>query len=113
MRSARDTIGERSLAGRLQKLRLQRGWNMDHVAAAAGISRTTLFHLERGETSRPRASTLHKLAGVFEVSTQDLAPSVGEAGAPDAATNAIRDPRSANDDSDAFRGAFDRATNPV
>ena len=44
----RRQVRASSLGSRLLALRLQRGWNMDHVAAAAGISRTTLFHLERG-----------------------------------------------------------------
>lgn len=60
------------LGERLQILRLRHGWNMDEVAAAAGISRTTLFHLERGEIERPRASTLHKLAQVFQIPVEDF-----------------------------------------
>jgi transcriptional regulator with XRE-family HTH domain len=60
------------LGERLQTLRLRHGWNMDEVAAAAGISRTTLFHLERGEIERPRASTLHKLAQVFQVPVESF-----------------------------------------
>jgi transcriptional regulator with XRE-family HTH domain len=60
------------LGQRLQTLRLQHGWNMDQVAAAANISRTTLFHLERGEIQRPRASTLHKLAQVFQIPVESF-----------------------------------------
>jgi transcriptional regulator with XRE-family HTH domain len=67
-----EGAGDTSLARRLHSLRLQRGWNMDRVAAAAGISRTTLFHLERSEIDRPRASTLHKLARVFDVPVESL-----------------------------------------
>ncbi|MFN0053490.1 MAG: helix-turn-helix domain-containing protein [Planctomycetales bacterium] len=60
------------LGDRLQMLRLERGWNMDKVALAASISRTTLFHLERGSIRRPHASTLHKLAQVFGIPVEDL-----------------------------------------
>lgn len=60
------------LGERLQILRLRHGWNMDQVASAAGISRTTLFHLERGEIERPRASTLHKLAQVFQIPVEEF-----------------------------------------
>ncbi|MGQ0633054.1 MAG: helix-turn-helix domain-containing protein [Planctomycetaceae bacterium] len=70
--SHREPAG--SLGAQLQALRLGRGWNMDRVAAAAGISRTTLFHLERDAIRRPRASTLHKLALALEVPVERFTP---------------------------------------
>src|SRR5262245_1292758 len=60
------------LAGRLQAVRFQKGWDMNQVAAAAGISRTTLFHLERGKIARPRASTLHKIAQAVAIPIEAL-----------------------------------------
>lgn len=119
------------LAQSLQGLRLERGWNMDHVATQAGISRTTLFHLENAEIRRPRASTLHKLAGAFNVPVAQLlqvqgshgvSPSVEPTSAPCAAVK--DEPRSSGKTSfmprssePAFdenkRREFDRATNPI
>jgi transcriptional regulator with XRE-family HTH domain len=127
--------GDSSLARRLHALRLQRGWNMDRVAAAAGISRTTLFHLERNEIHHPRASTLHKLAGVFDVPVESLQGEFGMRSAECGVTrhdverrdgdgidlpegqiphsefptpnSSLRIPHSA------LRTSFDRATNPI
>lgn len=61
-----------ALGARLQSLRRRRGWIMDHVAAIAGVSRTTLCHLESGKIARPRVSTLQKLARVLEVPVESL-----------------------------------------
>jgi transcriptional regulator with XRE-family HTH domain len=125
MKSALDRTetmaGDTSLARRLLSLRLQRGWNMDRVAAAAGISRTTLFHLERSAIDHPRASTLHKLAGVFGVPVESLREECGVRSAEfgmkenirgggdfaDIKSSQLRTPNSA------LRTSFDRATNPI
>lgn len=123
----KECAADSFLGRRLLTLRLQRGWNMDHVAAAAGISRTTLFHLERNEISRPRASTLHKLARVFDVAVESLLEECGARSAECGMANcpapsdagewesesgltphsALRTPNSCGS------SAFDRATNPV
>jgi transcriptional regulator with XRE-family HTH domain len=60
------------LAEALQAARRRRGWNMDEVATRAGISRTTLFHLENAAIRRPRASTLHRLAQALDVPVDRL-----------------------------------------
>lgn len=46
----------------LHELRLRRGWTVEELARQAGVSRTTLYYLERGDTSRPRMGTLRKLS---------------------------------------------------
>src|SRR5438128_2102589 len=99
------------LAKQLRTLRLRKGWNMDRVAAAAGISRTTLHHLERGAVARPRAATLHRLARVLDVPVERLCHEVRS---PAFRRNAPPEGGTTNGehDDDFARRAFDRATNP-
>ncbi|MET7936951.1 XRE family transcriptional regulator [Streptomyces sp. NPDC005322] len=59
-----EVLGAR-LAGRLAELRVERGWALDELARRAGISRSTLSRLERGEIS-PTAALLGKLCAVYE-----------------------------------------------
>lgn len=49
------------LAGRLKALRLQRGLTLDGLAEQAGVSRSMISLIERGESS-PTASVLNRLA---------------------------------------------------
>ncbi|WNE96272.1 XRE family transcriptional regulator [Streptomyces luomodiensis] len=56
---------EARLAARLGDLRMERGWSLDELARRAGISRSTLSRLERGEIS-PTAALLNKLCTVYE-----------------------------------------------
>ncbi|WP_432825101.1 helix-turn-helix domain-containing protein [Dactylosporangium sp. CA-092794] len=51
---------EARLAGRLAQLRLERGWSLEELAQRAGVSRSTLSRLERGEIS-PTAALLGRL----------------------------------------------------
>ena len=51
-----------SLAERIRKSLFCRGWNLGVLARRAGVSRTTLYYLQRGVTRRPRLSTLSKIA---------------------------------------------------
>jgi len=48
------------LASRLAELRTGRGWSLEELAQRAGVSRSTLSRLERGEIS-PTAALLGKL----------------------------------------------------
>lgn len=48
------------LAARLAELRLERGWSLEELAQRAGVSRSTLSRLERGEIS-PTAALLGRL----------------------------------------------------
>lgn len=52
------------LAGRLAELRLERGWSLEDLARRAGVSRSTLSRLERGEIS-PTAALLGKLCAAY------------------------------------------------
>lgn len=61
------------LGRRIRAASLRKGWDVGELARRAGISRTTLYHLERGVTSRPRASTLQRLAQALEVDPAELA----------------------------------------
>lgn len=62
---------DRRLAARLQRLRAQRGWTLDDLAARSGVSRATLSRLERGETS-PTASLLNRLCAAHGLSMSRL-----------------------------------------
>jgi len=62
---------------RLWKMRDGLGWTQTELASRAGISPTTVVHLER-DAQLPRMPTLRKLAGAIGVSVQELAE--GEAG---------------------------------
>jgi transcriptional regulator with XRE-family HTH domain len=63
------TLGKRILAARLRK-----GWNLTVLATKAGVSRTTLFQMERGAIFSPRATTLHRLAVALEIPIAQLNP---------------------------------------
>jgi transcriptional regulator with XRE-family HTH domain len=84
------------LATRVRHERLNRGWDLSELARRAEISRTTLYHLEKGHTRRIRSSTVKTLADAFETSVEFL---TGEA-----SDSRIRPSR--------IDGGFDRATNP-
>ncbi|MER7009143.1 XRE family transcriptional regulator [Dactylosporangium sp. NPDC000555] len=55
---------EARLAGRLSELRLEHGWSLEELARRAGVSRSTLSRLERGEIS-PTAALLGKLCAAY------------------------------------------------
>ncbi len=55
------------IAGLIREGRLRKGLNQDDLAQQAGVSRTTLHHLERGTVQKPRASTLARLASVLDL----------------------------------------------
>lgn len=60
-----------NLADRLKTLRLARGWSLDAMAAATGISRATLSRLERADTS-PTAEMLGRIGAAFGQSVSAL-----------------------------------------
>jgi len=55
---------DRQIAGRLQRLRGDRGWTLETLATRTGISRATLSRVERGELS-PTATMLSALCGQY------------------------------------------------
>jgi transcriptional regulator with XRE-family HTH domain len=90
-----DLIPE--LAARVRHERLQRGWDLSELARRAEVSRTTLYHLEKGHTRRIRSSTVKTIADAFEMSVESLVSSHRAAGTRQGSEAA----------------AFDRATNPA
>lgn len=64
--------GGRTLMAFLRDYCRRRGWNLGDVARRAGLSRTTLYHLERGKTRRPHGETLRKLAAALEMAPEAL-----------------------------------------
>jgi transcriptional regulator with XRE-family HTH domain len=69
---------------RLRGERRARGWPIERLAAASGVSRAMISKVERGESS-PTAVLLGKLSAALELSVSELlapgAPPGGEAGA--------------------------------
>jgi transcriptional regulator with XRE-family HTH domain len=62
----RDAFGER-----LRGERRGRGWSMDRLAEASGVSRAMISKIERGESS-PTAVLLGKLSAALELSVSEL-----------------------------------------
>ena len=62
---------ERLLPEKLKELRKVHGYTQDYVAAALGIVRQTYSHYEAGRRT-PSPDTLYKLAGLYEISVEDL-----------------------------------------
>ena len=53
-----------ALAARLRGLRAERGWSLDQLAEASGLSRATLSRIENAEVS-PTAQALGRLCAAF------------------------------------------------
>lgn len=68
---------EQRLAARLAELRVQRGWSLDELATASGISRASLSRIERSETS-PTATLLNRLCMVYGLTMSRLLSEVEE-----------------------------------
>ncbi len=66
-----DTSIDRRIARRLRELRAARGWSLDALAAASGVSRATLSRIENGETS-PTAAVLGRLAAAHGITLSRL-----------------------------------------
>ena len=62
---------EQRLAARLAELRLQRGWSLDELSIATGISRASLSRIERSETS-PTAALLNRLCVAYGLTMSRL-----------------------------------------
>lgn len=52
------------------ELRYQRGWVLDDLSKLSGVSKTTLFHVEKGHT--PALEIAVKIARAFGVSVYDI-----------------------------------------
>jgi transcriptional regulator with XRE-family HTH domain len=72
----------------IKRIREQRGWSQETLAAKAGISPVTLLYAERsedkpgrpGRSNTPSLSTLRKIAKALAVSVNDLLPSYEASG---------------------------------
>ena len=100
------TRNARIVAQQIKAYRLRRGWEVGQLATEAKVSRTTLYHLERGRISSPRASTLHRIARALGVPIESLT-----------LENSSKNQLSTNSPAQASEGReaafFDRVTNPV
>lgn len=56
----------------LAKLRKQKGWSQEKLAAESGVSYNTIIKLERGRIRNPKIETMVKLAEALEVSLDTL-----------------------------------------
>jgi transcriptional regulator with XRE-family HTH domain len=61
-----------SLSKRIRDLRYAKGWGPDELASRAKISRTALYQIERGNTSRPQAGTLRRISKALGVALEVL-----------------------------------------
>lgn len=59
------------LSDKLRELRKAHSYTQDYVASALGIVRQTYSHYETGKRT-PDAGTLYKLAGLYNISCNDL-----------------------------------------
>ena len=60
------------LAAQIRAGCLRAGWNIGELARQAGVSRTTLYHLERGTTRNPHYPTLQGIAAALGISVESL-----------------------------------------
>lgn len=56
---------------RVKKLRAARGWSLEELAAASGVSRSMLSEIER-ERANPTLTVAARIARAFELTLQDL-----------------------------------------
>lgn len=93
-----------AIAALIRAGRVRKGWNQEDLAQRAGVSRTTLHHIERGAVQKPRATTLSRLGSVL-----DIEPDAWHTTSAPAAV-----PRPAPDDLPGDAATqFDQQTNPV
>jgi transcriptional regulator with XRE-family HTH domain len=61
-----------NLSRRIRDLRYAKGWGPDELASRAKISRTALYQIERGSTSKPQAGTLRRISRALGVPLEIL-----------------------------------------
>ena len=59
------------LGVRIRELRTERGWSLDEAAAQTGLSRSSLYKIEKGKMS-PTFDALKKLSGGFDLDVPRL-----------------------------------------
>lgn len=68
---AGDDAIERLLCGRVRALRKKKGWTLEQLSAACGVSRSMLSEIERGNAN-PTLAVAFRIAGAFSMSLGDL-----------------------------------------
>lgn len=104
MNESRPNLGDsaaENLGARIRAECVRRGLELQELAEQAGISRTTLYHLERGHTGRVRTKTLQKIARALGLTVEELFSPLRSLPLSAAASDRQR------------ARAFDRATNPL
>jgi transcriptional regulator with XRE-family HTH domain len=61
-----------NLSKQIRDLRYAKGWGPDELASRAKISRTALYQIERGNTSKPQAGTLRRICRALGVPLEIL-----------------------------------------
>jgi transcriptional regulator with XRE-family HTH domain len=61
----------RLLCGRVRELRKRRGWTLEQLSAASGVSRSMLSEIERGNAN-PTLAVAFRIAGAFSMSLGEL-----------------------------------------
>src|SRR5271157_5202648 len=61
-----------NLSRQIRDLRYAKGWGPDELASRAKISRTALYQIERGNTTKPQAGTLRRICRAIGVSLELL-----------------------------------------
>ena len=69
-KAAAASINE-NLGRRVKKLRTDRGWSLEDLATASGVSRSMLSEIER-ERANPTLTVTYRIAQAFGLSLQDL-----------------------------------------
>ncbi len=64
---------------RVKKLRQDRGWSLEELGDASGVSRSMLSEIER-ERANPTLTVTFRIARAFGLSIEDLVEGVGHAG---------------------------------
>jgi transcriptional regulator with XRE-family HTH domain len=72
-----DAINE-DLGRRVKKLRGDRGWSLEELSSASGVSRSMLSEIER-KRANPTLSVTYRIARAFGLSLQDLIESADAA----------------------------------
>jgi transcriptional regulator with XRE-family HTH domain len=62
---------KRLLCGRVKALRKKKGWTLEQLSAACGVSRSMLSEIERGNAN-PTLAVAFRIAGAFAMSLGDL-----------------------------------------
>jgi transcriptional regulator with XRE-family HTH domain len=90
-----------NLSRKIRDFRYAKGWGPDELASRAKISRTALYQIERGSTSKPQAGTLRRISRALGVPLEVLltaapVPNEGAATTPANPANSTAAPSSAS-----------------